>query len=85
MTAHIEKLGDTTSKPVVPDFEGAKFHHWQYMLKGAEKAGTLDKFPRKPRSGLAETSFFRQVDVRMSRTSFGVGIAFDKNGRVIRE
>jgi hypothetical protein len=86
MTAtHIEKRGDITSRRVVPDFEGAKFHHWAHMKRGAESAGTLEKLPRKPRSGLAEESFFAQVDTRMSRRSFGVGVSFDANGRIIRE
>jgi hypothetical protein len=82
---HIKEPGDRTSRRVVPDFEGAKYHHWQHMKKAAEKAGTLDSLPRKPRSGLAETSFFSQVDRHTSRVSFGVGVAFDANGRIIRE
>lgn len=84
MTAHIEKLGDSTSRSTVPDFEGAKYHHWQHMKRMAEKAGTLHTLPRKPRKGLAEESFFGQVDRRMSRVSFGVGVEI-KDGRIIRE
>jgi hypothetical protein len=85
MTAHIEKLGDNTSHEVKPDFEGAKYHHWSHMKRMAERAGTIDKLPRKPRKGLAEVSFFKQVDARVSRVSFGMGISFDENGRIIRE
>jgi hypothetical protein len=85
MTAHIEKLGDTTSKPVKPDFEGEKYYHWQHMKRMAEKAGTLDTLPRKPRKGLAEESFFKQVDTHMSRATFSFGVSFDENGRIIRE
>lgn len=81
---HIKEPGDRTSRPVVPDFEGARFHHWQHMKRMATQAGTLDSLPYKPRKGLAETSFFSQVDRRTSRVSFGVGVAFDANGRIIR-
>lgn len=84
MTAHIQKRGDTTSKEVKPNFEGEKFYHWQHMKKQAEKAGTIDTLPRKPRKGLAEESFFKQVDTRVSRVSFQLGVSFDKNGRIIR-
>lgn len=80
----VSKRGDITSKEVKPDFEGEKFYHWQHMKRNAEKAGTIDKLPRKPRKGLAEESFFSQVDRHISRVSFGVGISFDKNGRIIR-
>lgn len=85
MTAHIKQLGDTTSKRVQPDFESAKFHHWQHMRTMAERSGTLDKLPRKPRRGLAEESFFEQVDRRCSRKSFSMGASFDTNGRIIKE
>ncbi len=84
MAVHIEKLGDTTSREVKPDFEGEKFYHWQHMKKCAEKAGTLHTLPYKPRKGLAEESFFRQVDTRMSRVTHMMGISFDKDGRIIR-
>lgn len=80
----ITEPGDRTSRRVVPDFEGAKFHHWQHMRTMAEKAGTLDKLPRKPRKGLAEESFFEQVDRRMSRRGFSMGVSI-VNGRVVRE
>lgn len=82
--AYVKKLGDKTSREVKPDFEGAKFYHWQHMRTMAEKAGTLDKLPRKPRKGLAEESFFEQVDRRMSRRGFSMGVSI-VNGRVVRE
>ncbi len=84
MAVPIQKLGDTTSKPVKPDFEGERFYHWQHMKTMAEKAGTINNLPRKPRSGLTEESFFKQVDTRTSRVSFSVGVSF-KDGRIIRE
>lgn len=85
MANHVQQLGDKTSRPVKPDFEGERAYHWMHMRQAAEAAGTLDKLPRKPRKGLAEESFFRQVDTRMSRRSFTVGVSFDANGRIIRE
>lgn len=81
----VQELGDKTSKPVKPDFEGEKFYHWQHMKRHAEKAGTLHRLPRKPRQGLAEQSFFDQVDRRLSRHSFVMGASFDKDGKLIRE
>lgn len=83
MATLITEPGDHTSKPVVPDFEGAKAHHWMHMRREAERAGTLHLLPRKPRKGLAERSFFDQVDRRMSRRSFSVGVSF-VNGRIVR-
>lgn len=80
----VQKLGDTTSHEVKPDFNSEKAYHWMHMRRQAEQAGTLDSFPYKPRKGLAEESFFKQVDVRMSRRSYGMGISFDENGRIIR-
>lgn len=84
MTAHIQELGDKTSRPVKPDFESEKYHHWRHMRVMAEKAGTLHRLPRKPRKGLAEESFFEQVDRRISRKSFSMGASFDANGRIKR-
>lgn len=84
MAAFIKEPGDRTSKDVRPDFEGAKFYHWQHMKTMAEKAGTIDKLPRKPRRGLAEESFFEQVDRRISRRGFSMGVSIE-NGRVVRE
>lgn len=80
----VSKLGDTTSHEVKPNFEGEKYYHWQHMRRNAEKAGTIDKLPRKPRKGLAEESFFEQVDRRVSRATFSLGISFDKDGKIIR-
>lgn len=84
MVTHIQQLGDKTSRPVKPDFESEKAYHWMHMRDMAEKAGTLDTLPRKPRKGLAEESFFQQVDTRLSRRSFSMGISI-VNGRVVRE
>lgn len=84
MAAIIKEPGDKTSRNVVPDFEGAKFHHWQHMRRMAEQAGTLDTLPYKPRRGLAEESFFGQVDRRMSRRGYNMGVSI-VNGRVVRE
>lgn len=84
MSNFIGKLGDKTSKEVKPDFESEKFYHWQHMRKMAEKSGTLEKLPYKPRRGLAEESFFEQVDRRVSRVSFSCNISFDENGNIVR-
>lgn len=80
----VQKLGDKTSKEVKPDFNTEKAYHWEHMRTMAEKAGTLHTLPCKPRRGLAEESFFSQVDRHVSRVSFGVGISFDKDGRIVR-
>ena len=80
----VKEPGDKTSRRVVPDFEGERFYHWQHMRRMAERAGTLDRLPRKPRKGLAEESFFAQVDRRMSRRGFSMGVSI-VNGRVVRE
>jgi hypothetical protein len=85
MAIHIKEPGDKTSHEVKPNFESEKFYHWQHMKTCAEQAGTIDKLPRKPRKGLAEESFFRQVDTRMSRRSISMGVSFDKSGRLVRE
>ncbi len=84
MAEIIKEAGDKTSKTVKPDFEGERFYHWQHMKRMAEKAGTVDKLPRKPRKGLAEESFFEQVDRRMSRQTFTMGVTF-KDGRIVRD
>lgn len=75
----------STSKDTVPDFNSEKSYHWMHMVKSARKAGTEKLFPHKPRKGLAEKSFFQAVDTRLSRLSFSPGIAFDKDGKIIRE
>jgi hypothetical protein len=84
MANHVQKLGDHTSKPVKPDFESEKAYHWMHLKREAEKAGVLHTLPRKPRRGLAEESFFSQVDRRMSRRSFAVGVSF-KDGKIVRD
>jgi len=69
-----------------PNFEDAKGGNWEKMTRQAMQAGTLDRFPRKPRKTAAEHDFWGQVDRRLSRTSFmSPGISFDKDGNVIRE
>lgn len=85
MVAHVQKLGDNTTHEVKPNFESERAYHWMHMRDMAEQAGTLDTLPRKPRKGLAEESFFKQVDTRLSRRSFTMGVSFDENGRIIRE
>lgn len=84
MSNYVHKLGDSTSKEVKPDFESEKAYHWMHMKRQAERAGVLDTLPHKPRRGLAETSFFNQVDRRMSRRSFAVGISF-VDGKIVRD
>lgn len=84
MAVHIEKLGDNTTRPTVPDFESERAYHWMHMRSQAEKAGTLDRLPRKPRQGLAEKSFFKQVDIRATRVSFQTSVTI-RGGRIIRE
>lgn len=84
MALLVEKLGDNTSRAVKPDFESERAYHWLHMRQKAEEAGTLDALPRKPRRGLAEESFFKQVDTRLSRRSFSMGVSI-KNGRIVRE
>jgi hypothetical protein len=81
----VEQLGDTTSHSTVPDFESARGYYWMKQTYQARIHGTSVPLPRKERSTLAERSFFASVDRRLSRTSTSVGIAFDKNGRRIRE
>lgn len=84
MTNYVQKLGDKTSHEVKPDFESERAYHWLHMRQKAEEAGTLDALPRKPRRGLAEESFFKQVDTRLSRRTFSMGVSI-KNGRIVRE
>jgi hypothetical protein len=75
----------STGRDTKPDFNTEKSYHWMHMVKSARKAGVANRLPRKPRSNLAEKSFFKTVDERLSRTSFSPGIAFDSNGKIIRE
>jgi len=84
MATPIQSLGDKLSKPCKPDFNSGKGWAWEKMTSEAKQAGTLDNFPHKPRRGLAEESFWSQVDRHMSRKSFIMGVSF-KNGRVVRE
>ena len=57
-----------------------------YELRKAISNGEeVAPFPYKPRKGLAEESFFRQVDRRLSRNSFTVSVKFDSEGRLIRD
>jgi hypothetical protein len=86
MANSIEQLGDTTSHDTVPDFESAKGYYWMKQVYEIKKHGTpVKKWPRKPRKGLAEMSFFDQVDKRLSRSTFTVGTSFDKDGKIIKE
>jgi hypothetical protein len=85
VATYIKEPGDKTSRDVRPDFESEKAYHWMHLVKCAEKAGTLNTLPRKPRKGPAETSFFSQVDRRLTRQSYQMGVSFDKSGRLIRE
>ena len=84
MAGIVTQLGDKLSKPCKPDFNSGKGWAWEKMTSEAKQAGTLDRFPHKPRKGLAEESFWSQVDRHMSRKSFIMGVSF-KNGRVVRE
>ena len=79
----VQELGDSTSREVKPDFDSAKGYYWMKQVRQAQINGATGNLPRKPRRGLAETSFFEQVDRRLSRQSFSVDIAFDKEGRRI--
>lgn len=84
MTAIVQELGDKLSKECKPDFGSGKGWAWEKMTSEAKQAGSLDRLPHKPRKGLAEQSFWGQVDRHMSRKSFLVGISF-KDGRIVRE
>lgn len=83
----VQQLGDTTSKDVKPDFDGAKGYFWMKQAHAAGRAsanGERVHLPRKERSGLAEQTFFEQVDRRLSRQSFCLGATFDKDGNIVR-
>lgn len=85
MANWIQAQGDSTSHSVRPDFEGEQGYHWMKQMKALQQEGTpLKKWPTKPRQGLAETTFFNQVDQRLSRKSFTPGVSFDSQGRIIR-
>jgi hypothetical protein len=83
---YVEKLGDTTSKNTVPDFEGGKGYYWMKQVYQARVNGATNNLPRlkRPRT-LAESSFYGAVDRRLSRTSTVVNIKFDKAGKRIHE
>lgn len=83
----VQKLGDKTTRDVRPDFDSAKGYYWMKQAKAARQAaanGERVHLPRKPRRGLAEQSYFGQVDRRLSRQSFTLGASFDKDGKLIR-
>ena len=84
MASIVTQLGDKLSKPCRPDFNSGKGWAWEKMTAEAREAGTLDRFPHKPRKGLAEESFWGQVDRHMSRKSFIMGVSF-KDGKIVRE
>ena len=81
----LEKSGDTTSHTTVPDFESGKGYYWMRQTYQAKHHGWNLAPPRKHRQGLAEQSFFRAVDRRLSRSSTSVTIAFDKEGKRIHD
>ena len=83
----VQKLGDNTTREVKPDFESGKGYYWMKAVRDAEQAGVLDTLPRapKPRT-LAKQSFADQIHTRLARRNYAsLGIAFDANGRIIRE
>ena len=84
MTAIVQTLGDNTSRECKPDFNTGKGWAWEKMTKEAIQAGTVDRFPRKPRKGLAEESYWGAVDRHLSRRTFIMGVTF-KDGRIVRE
>jgi hypothetical protein len=88
MTTFIKELGDSTSRDVKPDFESAKGYYWMKQMHDAKRAaanGEPVHLPRKPRSTPAECAYFEQVDKRLSRQSFIMGVSFDKQGKLIKE
>ena len=83
----VQKLGDKTTHDTRPDYDSAKGYYWMKQAHAAKQAAANGEpvyLPRKPRKGLAEHSFFSQVDRRLSRQSFTVGASFDKDGKLIR-
>jgi hypothetical protein len=71
----------------IPDFDSAKGHYWMNATKtAAQTPGAVEKMPRKPRRTAKEMDYWRQVDRRLSRSSYQFsGIAFDETGKIIRE
>ncbi len=85
MANWVQTLGDSTSHSVKPDFDSEKGYHWMKQVKALKEHGTpLKQWPTKPRRGLAETTFFSQVDRHLSRKSFSPGVSFDTEGKIIR-
>lgn len=81
-----KKQVDATTKEVKPDFESAKAYYWMKQTRELAQQGTpLKKWPRKPPKNKAEASFKQQVNQRLSRRNFTVSVAFDKDGKIIRE
>lgn len=89
MAIPVNKLGDNTSHNVKPDFDSGRGYYWMKQIyeakKARERGESVNLTAYKPRKGLAENSFFSQVDRRLSRNSFTIGISFDKNGKRIKE
>jgi hypothetical protein len=84
--AVIQKLGDTTSREVKPNFEDAKGDTWLKMTYEMKQAGTEHLFPHKPRKGQVEECYWKQVDAKLASVgkTFVSGISFDENGKIIR-
>ncbi len=83
----VKEPGDTTSRDVKPDFDSGRGYYWMKQVKAARAAearGEAVHLPMKRRQGLAQESFFEQVDRRLSRTSYTVGVTFDTEGRLQR-
>ena len=80
---------DRTSHPVKPDFDSGKGYFWMKQMynirKAKERGEYVPDWPTKPRRGKAETSFFKQVDRQLSRSSFTISVKFDKDGRLIKD
>ena len=85
MSNIIGQLGDNTTHDVKPDFDSGKGYYWMKQVKAIQEQGSNVPIPRKPRKSLAERSFFDQVDKRLSRKSFTIGVRFDKAGKRIPE
>ena len=84
----VSELGDRTSHDVRPDFDSGRGYYWMKQIAEARAAASRGEpvhLPRKERKGLAEESFFGQVDRRLSRKSFSMGASFNKEGKLIRE
>jgi hypothetical protein len=69
-----------------PDYDSGRGYYWMKAVKEAAKTpGAVEAMPRKPRRTAAEKDFFGQVDRRLSRQSFIIGVTFDRDGKIIRE